>query len=111
MDECEVNGVRYVAQPDLDGCHGCAGRHSADLCGNLPECLESNRDDGRDVIWVEAEASLPLAPGASRLTPPQARRLYDNSPQAQKDCVSFAAFERVLRLVENVHRIGEANHG
>lgn len=33
----------------------------------------------------------------------QLQRLYNNSPEARTDCKSFAAFVRIVRLVEAAH--------
>lgn len=35
----------------------------------------------------------------------QIQRLYNNSPEARTNCKSFAAFVRVVRLVEAAHGI------
>ena len=46
---CNVDGQEYLAFPEIDGgCEGCVGKHSAQLCHDLPRgCAK------QDIIWVK----------------------------------------------------------
>lgn len=50
-------GVRYVAVDSIDAtkCEGCAHNFMSKTCSSVPYfCCPEDRDDGRNVIWVEA---------------------------------------------------------
>lgn len=59
-----------------------------------------------------AQHSVPDVSGCRRnrsaLTDAQMRRLYDNSTEAEKEHLGFAAFARMMRLAEAVHQIAAA---
>ena len=51
----DADGVRYQAWGGAAfPCLGCAHEHADAPCLTSPECEPKNREDGRDVIWVEA---------------------------------------------------------
>lgn len=87
-----------LAQPDPDNSLEALRRMLADavaeLKGAQPEQL----------LCDAMNASHPPAQPAA-FTPPQLRRLWDNSPEVHKDAPSFAAFARLARLVEAAHEI------
>ena len=47
----------------------------------------------------------PPAPAAEPFTPIQVQRLWNNSPEVHKDASSFAAFSRIVALVQAAHGI------
>ncbi|WP_201268505.1 hypothetical protein [Pseudomonas aeruginosa] len=61
---------------------------------------------------AQAQHSVPDVSGCRRnrsaLTDAQMRRLYDNSTEAEKEHLGFAAFARLMRLAEAVHQIAAA---
>ncbi|MEV1657555.1 hypothetical protein ABZR11_30390 [Pseudomonas aeruginosa] len=62
---------------------------------------------------AQAQHSVPDVSGCRRnrsaLTDAQMRRLYDNSTEAEKEHLGFAAFARLMRLAEAVHQIAAAS--
>lgn len=79
-------------------------RHPSDIASD-PEGLLIV-DDGEPL-----RAGAPAAPAPVPLTQAQRIRLWNNSPQVHGDVVGRDAFERLVKLVESVHRIGAANKG
>ncbi|WP_407334467.1 hypothetical protein [Pseudomonas aeruginosa] len=59
---------------------------------------------------AELEKQEPIGCRMSRsaLTEAQMRRLYENSTEAEKEHLGFAAFARLMRLAEAVHQIAAA---
>ena len=63
MDKMEIGGKTYVAEEPLgvipnsncSECRGCAFNTDEllKICGDLSSCCAGERDDGRDIIWVE----------------------------------------------------------
>ena len=52
----EYKGKRYKAVKQRQGCYGCAFEHadcSATGVKEMPSCIELDRKDRRDVIFVE----------------------------------------------------------
>lgn len=51
MKEVEVDGVKYMAEPETNGCDGCAGdREFVAVCSNLPTGCADER-----IIWVRKD--------------------------------------------------------
>lgn len=50
-DECEVDGVKYVAAPEKRKCKGCAAE--SDFYG--PLCLALAPCADRKIVWVQKE--------------------------------------------------------
>ena len=62
INQFELGSKRYTATPADPagtgiGCGGCAFENSPSLCLAAPKCAPSERSDGQDVIFVEADAS------------------------------------------------------
>ena len=74
-----------------------AARFAALLDTLMAEAREEGYESGR------ADAMAGHSPRAA-LSVMQARRVYENSPLINAS-MTYAAFERVLRVVEGVHRI------
>jgi hypothetical protein len=65
---------------------------------------------GHDAGWAAAMAHVAAqAQQAAPLTQAQRIRLWNNSPQVHGDVVGRDAFERLVKLVESVHRIGASS--
>ena len=67
------------------------------------------------IVWQaawKACRATPPAPEAEKrepLTNSQVRRLWNNSPEIHKDAPSFAAFKRIVDLVQSAHGIPPAD--
>ncbi|EMI4495049.1 hypothetical protein V6599_004002 [Pseudomonas aeruginosa] len=62
-----------------------------------------------EISLAELLAAAPVCRlSRSALTDAQMRRLYDNSTEAEKEHLGFAAFARLMRLAEAVHQIAAA---
>jgi hypothetical protein len=57
MRMCSSNNRIFVVAPEVDGCAGCAGANSDNLCGLLGHCHISR---GYSNIWVEFDAGQTL---------------------------------------------------
>lgn len=58
MDKFELDGKTYVANvPPLpyNLCSGCAFDPLPICCAKVQECCAEHREDGKDIIWVEAK--------------------------------------------------------
>lgn len=76
------------------------------LLASIKSCVKASGDS------AQAQHSVPDVSGCRRnrsaLTDAQMRRLYDNSTEAEKEHLGFAAFARLMRLAEAVHQIAAA---
>jgi len=56
-NEFELNGVKYYAVEDVDneGCDSCSFNMPGTGCAFAPPCVEDERIDGRDVIFLEKQ--------------------------------------------------------
>jgi Lar family restriction alleviation protein len=66
-----------------------------------------------DIEWTEKHKSFiqwVSPPHVMHLSDAQIRRLYDNSPERHSDVTSFAAFTRVVRLVEAALSAAPSGH-
>jgi|GEM_PF-6017458 len=57
MDKFELEGKTYVAKDapaPFDLCSGCVF-DPLPSCTEVQECCAANREDNRDIIWVEVE--------------------------------------------------------
>lgn len=126
-DECQHGGINDSAdglaachdcdwtgpEPDEDKCPGCHRENcmtaACPACGGRYVLVAS--DDVTAPV-AQAQHSVPDVSGCRRnrsaLTDAQMRRLYDNSTEAEKEHLGFAAFARLMRLAEAVHQIAAA---
>lgn len=78
-------------------------------------CSQSQHEAGKRHVAAMLAASPQAAPASPQqapapqqaLTQAQRIRLWNNSPEYHGDVVGRDAFERLVKLVESVHRIGE----
>ena len=56
-NEFELNGVQYVAVEDdgNEGCNQCSFNMAGTGCAFAPPCIEDERVDGRNVIFMEKQ--------------------------------------------------------
>lgn len=97
------------AQPELS--------KARSLTDELMDCVDRLGSEAKDVdprVWDHLRVYMP-APQAAQAEPQvplpfnsaQRRRLWDNSPEIHADAKSYAAFERIVQLVESAHGIGK----
>lgn len=90
--------------PDAMAVLGCAQPQRA-----TDAALERQTGEPHVDGWPLFSSLPPAAPVA--FSAPQRKRLWDNSPEIHKDATSFAAFARIVALVEVAHSIAAAPKG
>jgi hypothetical protein len=51
-NHCLVNGVKYVAKTGTTVCNGCELREHLNCHYPIPACIDIERDDHRNIVWV-----------------------------------------------------------
>ncbi|HCE5959961.1 TPA: hypothetical protein ACWMHB_001522 [Pseudomonas aeruginosa] len=105
--------AQAIARKLLAAAPGNSAQHSVpeEFIGRLSEFLAQRGATGKALLR-ELRDMLAAAPvcrlSRSALTDAQMRRLYENSTEAEKEHLGFAAFARLMRLAEAVHQIAAA---
>lgn len=107
LELCRLNGGQYLRGPERDVVFSALAALRAELRKQPQPAATADASLGAAIEAIDAALAEQAQPVACKFSRAQVRRLWDNSPERHGDATSFAAFERIVRLVEAAHRIGD----